>query len=164
MKRDIQQRIVALRNELQSQKVFSGLTYSQLLLPENLPTQTYSGNASLSGDPNSVVARVRFRFTRTDGLMETPAINFTQECKLSPTYAEFVRGNGFTVSGNDLGYYNQWEVSSYVSEIGDGYVDFTVDLQSSCRRTFFSIDSIAFETVCQAITSVRGILTVERLI
>lgn len=164
MTSDIQRRIVALRNEIQGQKTFSGLAFSQLLLPENTPTQTYSGTASLSGGLYDPVAKVRFRFTRDDGLIEAPAINFAYECTTSPTYVEFVRGVGFTISGDDLGYFDQWGISGYVSEIGDGYVDFIVAIQAAVREAFFSLNSISFSVTCQAVTNVLGTLIVERIL
>lgn len=160
---DVQQRIVKLHNELKAQKVFSGLAYSQLLLPENTPTLSYSGTASLSGSGYDPVAKIRFRFTRSDGLLDVPAVNFAYDCVTSPTYAEFVRGKGFTLSGDDLGYYDQWDISGYVDEVGDGYVDFMVELQSTVRDAFFSLNSIDFSITCQAIANVYGTLTVERV-
>ncbi|MEE0888131.1 MAG: hypothetical protein U0L97_02865 [Candidatus Saccharimonadaceae bacterium] len=161
---DIEKRVAKLRNELKAQKVNSGLAYSQLLLPENTPTQSYSSTASLSNPSSGPVARMRFRFTRTDGLIDSPAINFAFSYSASPTYAGFVRAQGFTISGNDLDYFDTWSVSGYIHGVGDGYVDFYVDLSSELRDAFFSLSTISFSITCQAITNVKGDLTVERLI
>lgn len=161
---DIEKRVTKLRNELKAQKVNSGLTYSQLLLPENTPTQSYSDTASLTNPSTGPVARIRFRFTRTDGIIDPPAINFAFNYSTSPTYADFVRAQGFTISGNDLGYFDSWSVSGYIHGMGDRFVDFYVDLSSSIRDAFFSMSTISFSITCQAITNVKGNLIVERLI
>ena len=160
---DVQLRLVKARNELKAQKVYSGLAYSQLLLPENTPQLSYSGTASLSG--SGIVARLRFRFTRTDGLVDAPMINFTTSTTLSPTYKQFAEANGFTFSvANDLSYIDTLNANGYIGELGDGYVDLYVDFDDYIRKDFFSLNSIAFSAEVQAIANVAGNLTVERLI
>lgn len=161
---DVQQRIVKMHNELKAQKVSSGLAYSQLLLPENTPTQTYSDSMSLTGSGTGPLARVRFRFTRMDGLAEPPLINFDFTATTSPTYKQFVESKGFTISGDDLDYFDWWIVSGYIGELGDSYVDFYVDFKSSIRSNFFSLNSMSFTVSCQAIANVIGDLSVERII
>lgn len=160
---DVQLRLVKARNELKAQKVYSGLAYSQLLLPENTPQQSYSGTASLSGS-GKPLARLRFRFRRTDGLIDPPMINFAFTANYSPEYDDFVRSKGFTISGDDLGYFNWREVDGYIAELGDAYVDFYVDFSSSIRDDLFSVNSISFSVNCQAISNVNGTLEVERLV
>ena len=161
MIQDVQQRIVKFTNELKAQKVYSGLTYSQLLLPERSPTLSYSGIANLSG--SGLVARLRFRFTRTDGLIEPPFINFAYSFSILPTYKEFAQSNGFIFSADDLTYIDRSSVAGYISEIGDGYVDFYVDFNSELRGRYFSLESININAACQAIANIEGNLTVERL-
>lgn len=166
MKRDIQQRLVELRNELESQKVYSGLAYSSLLLPENTPTKTYSDTINLSGGSDGVVARIRFRFTRTDGLIDTPIINFPTSFSMSPSYTEYAIANGFSISGNDVPSLNLFgsDVVSYIAELGDGYVDFYVDFDNSLKSRFFSLSSLSVSVTVQAISNVVGTLIVERII
>lgn len=161
---DVQQRIVKMHNELKAQKVSSGLAYSQLLLPENTPSQTYSGSMNLSGSGTGPLARVRFRFTRADALYDPPLINFTFTATTSPTYKQFVESKGFTISGNDLDYFDWWMVSGYIGEIGDSYVDFYVDFKRSIKNNFFSLSTMSFTVTCQAIASVNGTLVAERVI
>lgn len=160
---DVQNKVTQLRNEVKAQKVFSGLTYSQLLLPENTPTQSYSGNIDLSrsGEP---IARVRFRFTRSDGLTDAPMINFAYSSSISPTYQSFAGSYGFVFSANDLSYIDTTQVAGYIGEIGDGYVDFYVDFDSYLKSMFFSRNSISISVSCQAIANVFGTLTVDRVI
>ena len=164
MKRDTQQKIVELRNELQAQKVYSGLAYSSLLLPENTPTRTYSGTASLSGSGTTPVARIRFRFVRTDGLLDPPLINFAYSASYSPTYKQFAESYGFSFQENDLSFITITGISGYIAELGDGYVDFYVDYSSNLRSQFFSLNSISISIEVQAIVAVNGRLEVERLI
>lgn len=164
MLQNTQQRIVALKNELKSQKTASGLAFSQLLMPENTPTQSYSGTASTSGGAGNPVARVRFRFERTDGLIEPPMINFAYDATFSPDYKQFASGYGWTFSGAEDAFLPQDWVAGYIAELGDGYVDFYVDFTSDIRTDFFSLQNISLSTTCQAITNVKGILWVERII
>ena len=161
---DIEKRLVSLHNELKALKVYSGLAYSSLLLPENTPSSTYSGTANLPGSGTGPVARVRFRFSRNDNLTDPPLINFAFNVSYAPQYQDFLRSHGFTISGNDLDYFDWIEASGYISEVGDGYVDFYVDLDSSIRDYFFNISSLPFTITCQAIANVNGELIEERLI
>lgn len=164
MKKDVQQRLVEIRNEMQSQKVYSGLSYSSLLLPENTPTGNYSGSVSLSGSGSTPVARIRFRFIRTDGLIDPPLINFAYSASFSPTYKQFAESYGFVFSANDLDYITLTATSGYIAELGDGYVDYYVEYDSFLRSQFFSLNSIDITVQVQAIVSVNGRLEVERLI
>lgn len=159
---DVQNRVTKLSNEVRAQKVYSGLTYSQLLLPENNPTQSYSGTASLSG--SGPVARIRFRFTRTDGLTAPPMINFAYTASISPTYKAFAESYGFSFSADDLTYIDTTNVGGYIADLGDGYVDYYVEFNAYLRNMFFSRDSLSISVTCQAIANVEGTLSVERLI
>lgn len=165
MKKDVQQRIVEMHNELKAQKVYSGLAYSQLLLPENTPVESYSGVASLSGS-GDVIARIRFRFTRTDGLTDPPMINFASNAGVSPTYTDYAIANGFSISGNDVSAQDLSgsDIVGYINEIGDGYTDFFVDFDDSLRAKFFSLNSLSITATVQAISNVAGTLSVERII
>lgn len=159
---DVQNKVTKLRNEVRSQKVFSGLTYSQLLLPENTPTVTFSDTVSLSG--SGPVAKIRFRFTRTDGLLSTPFINFAYSGSISPTYKSFAESYGFSFSANDLSYIDRARMSGYISDLGDGYVDYCVEFSSYLRDIFFSRNSLNISVTCQAIANVQGTLSVERIV
>ena len=164
MIRDTQQRIVEIRNELQAQKVFSGLIYSQVLMPENTHQLSYTGEATWSGSEDAPIARVRFRFTRTDGLVDPPLINFTHTSSFSPTYKQFAEANGFVFSGGDLSFFSTQGIEGYIADIGDGYVDFYVDFKASIKNLLFSRNSVSISTTCQAVSNVYGTLSVERLI
>lgn len=164
MNRYVQQKIVELRNELQAQKVYSGLSYSQLLFPENTPSLSYTGTANLSGSGETPVARIRFRFTRTDGINETPLVNFAYDASYSPSYKQFAEDNGWTFTGQDFSFFERDDISGYISESGDNYVDFFVDYNYTIRSALFSLSSIGISISCQAIVAVNGTLSVERVI
>ena len=164
MKRYVQQKIVELRNELKAQKVFSGLAYSQLLYPENTPSQTYTSSANLSGSGETPVARIRFRFTRTDGINETPLVNFAYDASYSPSYKQFAESYGWSFTGNNFDFFEKEDISGYISGTGDNYVDFFIDFNYTIRDALFSLSSIGISATCQAIVAVNGILSVERII
>ena len=165
---DVQQRIVKLRNEIKAQKVARELTYSQLLMPENTPSITYRGTLTHSGGPiDDVVARCRVRFTRTDGVDATPFVNFPFVLTLSPTYQEYEASIGVTVTGDDPGCVDEQCYVGYIADSGDNWVDFYVDLTyyaianfDSFERPFTSLD---FSFTVEAISTVPGRLTVERV-
>lgn len=164
MNRYVQQKIVELRNELQAQKVYSGLSYSQLLYPENTPSLSYTGTASLSGSGETPVARVRFRFTRTDGINETPLVNFAYDASYSPSYKQFAESYGWSFTGNNFDFFEKEDISGYISGTGDNYVDFFIDFNYTIRDALFSLSSIGISATCQAIVAVNGTLSVERII
>lgn len=164
MKRYVQQKIVELRNELKAQKVFSGLAYSQLLYPENTPSQTYTSTANLSGSGETPVARIRFRFTRTDGINETPLVNFAYDASYSPSYKQFAESYGWSFTGNNFDFFEKEDISGYISGAGDNYVDFFIDFNYTIRDALFSLSSIGISIICQAIVAVNGTLSVERII
>ena len=126
--------------------------------------QSYSGTASLSGSGTDPVARLRFRFSRDDGIMEPPLVTFTTDATLNPSYKEFAEDNGFVFNANDLSYLTSIDVNAYIAELGDGYVDFYVDFDSYLRTEFFSLNSIGISATVRAIANVKGNLVVERLI
>lgn len=161
---DVQQKIVKLRNELQAQKVSAGVSYSQLLMPENTPTLDYSGSASWTSSTTGLIARIRYRFTRTDGLMDPPFINFAYNADYSPTYKEFAIANGFSFSQGNVSYFDYRDIEAYIYAVGDGYVDFYIDWKNSIKNALFSLNSVTITASCQAISNVYGTLSVERLI
>lgn len=161
MIQDVQKRIVSLHNEIKAQKVYSGLTYSQLLLPERAPTQSYSDAVALAG--SGPVAILRFRFIRSDGLIDPPIINFAFDASVSPTYKQFAQNAGFVFSANDLSYIDRSQIAGYIAEVGDGYVDFYIEYSSELRSMFFSLNSLTISATCQAISNVDGNLIVEKL-
>ena len=161
---DIQTRMAKANNELKALKVYSGLSYSSLLLPENIPEQTYSGTASLGGSSWDMVARLRFRFTRTDGLIDPPLINFTLNASVTPDYKSYAESYGFVFYSGNVSYIANSYITGYINELGDGYVDYYVDFAGPLNGLFYYLDDIDFSVTVQALANVRGTLSVERLI
>lgn len=161
---DIQTRMAKANNELKALKVYSGLSYSSLLLPENIPEQSYSGTASLGGSSDDMVARLRFRFTRTDGLIDPPLINFTIDASITPDYQTYAEDYGFVFSSGNLSYSTDFLITGYIYELGDGYVDYYVDYDGDLSTYYPYLNSIDFSVRVQALANVRGTLSVERLI
>lgn len=162
---DVQQRLVKARNELKAQKVASELAYSQLLMPENTPSVSYSGVVTDSGSSRyDTLARCRVRFTRTDGVNETPFVNFTYDFRFSPTYVEFEASWGTTVSGDDVGYVDEQGYVGYIAEAGSNYVDFYIDVTTDVVLSFAPFTSLNFSFTAEAISTVPGNLTVTRLL
>lgn len=161
---DVEKRIVKLRNEIKAQKVGAGITYSQLLMPSNTPQLSYTGTASWNSSTDYPIARVRFRFTRTDGLTDPPLVNFTHTSTYSPTFKQYAASSGFSFSPNiDMDYQDDDNIEGYIGEVGDGYVDFYVDYSTSIRKDLFTLSSVQISTTCQAVANVYGTLTVERV-
>lgn len=157
---DVEKRIVKLRNEIKAQKVSAGLTYSQLLMPSNTPQLNYTGTATWGG--SSPAARLRFRFTRTDGSSDPPLVNFTHASSLSPSYKQFAASNGFSFSPNlDLSYIDDGGIEGYIGAVGDGYIDYYVDYTN---LNINRIGTAQISTTCQVIANVYGTLSVERII
>lgn len=160
---DVQNRLMRIRNELKSQKTYSPLAYSSLLLPENTPELSYSGSFSTSSG-NTPLARVCFRFTRTDGILEPPMINFAFSVDFSPTYKSFLESLNVPVSGDDLGYFDWIQASGYIDSMDENYVDFYIDFSSDIAAYYYTVNSISFNVTCQAIVNAIGVLSVERII
>lgn len=161
---DVEKRLAAVHNELRALKVHSGLVYSQLLLPENSPVQSYSGKVSLSGSGTGPVGRIRFRFSRSDGVLDPPLVDFASEVEISPTYQQYAEDNGFTFYANDLSYLTPLETDVYIGELGDGFVDFYVDFDRYLQTAFFSLNSLDVKVTVQAMANVKGTLSVEKVI
>ena len=163
MRNDAQRRLVAIRNELKAQKVAGELAYSQLLLPENAPSVSYSGTvAELSS--TYTYARCRVRFTRSDGVNETPVVDFAYNFQFSPNYVEYMATQEVTITGDDTGDTDETCYAGYVAGAGSNYVDFYVDIPADISMTFYGFTSLNFSFTVQAIAMVSGTLTVERLI
>ena len=161
---DVEKRLAAVHNELKAQKVYSGITYSQLLLPENNPVESYSGSISLSGGGTGPLARLRFRFTRLDGSLDTPLVDFASRVSISPTYKEFAEANSFVFSKGDLSYTTILGVNTYIGELGDGYTDFYVDFEQDLAFYYFSLSNLSVSVQVQAMANIKGTLIVTRTI
>ncbi len=160
---DVERRLVKARNELKAQKVAMELAYSSILWPENAAKANWSGSLALqlSGD---VVARFRVRFTRSDDGEGAPYVDFAQNVTFSPTYMEFSRSQGWTVTGNDTSYVDDQNYIGYVAGAGTNYVDYYIDFTRDLISNYFTLSSVNVTIKVEAISMVDGNLTITRLI
>lgn len=160
---DLQKRIVKARNELKALKTATELAYSSILWPENAAVASWSGPLALQlvGD---VVARFRVRFTRTDGGTGAPFVDFAQNVTFSPTYMEYSTSLGWAVTGNDTGYVDDQNYTGYVAGAGDNYVDYYIDFVRDLVANYFTLSSVTVNIEAEAISMVKGDLTITRLI
>ena len=166
MLQDVQSRLVKIRNEIRAQKVARELTYSQLLLPENTPSISYSAYLPVGTTAqNGIVARCRVRFTRSDGIDSTPFVNFPFSLTLSPTYKEFQEDQGVSVSGNDVGYVDEQCFVGYVAGAGTNYVDFYIDITETLITVFDpNYPGVTFSFTVEGVSTAPGTLTVTRIL
>lgn len=160
---DVSKRIVKLRNELRAQKVAMELAYSSILWPERAPTASWSGDVALELH-DSIVARFRVRFRRSDGRDGAPYVDFAPEVTFSPTYVDFTRSQGGSVTGNDVGYVDNQNYTGYVAGAGSNYIDYYIDFVRDLISNYYALTSINISINVQAISMTSGVLTIERLI
>lgn len=160
---DVQQRIVKARNEVKAQKVASKLAYSSILFPENTPRVTWSGTINFPWTADNVIARLRVRFTRNDGMDGAPFVDFAQNVTFSPTYVAYSASVGWIVTGNDTGYVDDQEYTGYVAATGSNYVDYYIDFLKDIQMNYNTLNSISASVEVEAISMVDGTLTITRI-
>ena len=161
---DIQQRMVRARNEIRAQKVATELAYSSILFPENTPRATWSGTISFPWTADNVIARLRVRFTRSDGMEGAPYVDFAQNVTFSPTYLDYSASVGWTVTGNDTGYVDDQEYTGYVSATGSNYVDYYIDFLRDLEINYNTLNSVQASVTVEAISMVDGTLTITKVV
>ena len=162
---DTEQRIVNIRNEIQAQKTAQELAYSQLLMPENTPSATYSGTITSGAEERyDTMARVRARFTRSDGVDEPPFVNFPFSLTFIPSYKDFVAQWGEQVTGDDVDFADEQCYIGYVAGTGSNYVDFYIDIPTEIVMTFAPFTSLDFTVTVEAVANVAGTLSMTRLL
>ena len=166
MNGNVEARIVKLKNEANAQKVARELAFSQLLLPENTPSANYSAFLPVGiTSQNGIVARCRVRFTRTDGVVATPFVNFPFNVTLSPTYVEYMATQGNTLTGDDADYVDEQCFVGYIAEAGTNYVDFYIDITDTLIMVFDpNYPGVTFSFTVEGVSTAPGQLTVTRLI
>ena len=159
---DVEKRIVKARNEIKALKVASELAYSSILMPENSPTQSYSGSIDLSA-MNNPMARVAVTFTRIDGINTTPFVDFSVDTNID-SFEEWVKSIGGTITGRDVNWGENGLFSVYVDSTTDSSVTCFVDVSQSILQLQGLTPSANFSLDVTAISPVRGTLTVERIL
>ena len=159
---DTEYRIIKARNELRALKTATKLAYSNMLMPENVPKQTYSGSISLSTvrDP---MARVTATFTRTDGVAITPYVDITLDTNIY-TFEDWVLSIGGTISGRDKKWGQSGLFSYSIDSTTDTSVTFVINVSENIMQVSQALSSVNFSVKVTAISPVEGTLTLRRTI
>ena len=156
-----QKLIARIRNELRALKVASPLNVGALRFPDQAPTQSYSGTIDTTGQ-QYVVARLEATFRRSDGQAIPPFVDFAFEYSVSPTYQEYMATQGTTITGDDPNVAAEFYVLGYVAEATNDAIIYYVDVLNAAAG--FAGSSIALNATVQAISTVKGTLTLRRII
>ena len=157
--------IVKFRNELRALKVAFKYAFSSVLMPENVPTASWSGSIAFSGGTAEALARLRVRFTRSDGRTEPPFVDFAQNVTISPSYPSYSESNlGVKWTGDDINYVDNQLFRCYVADTGVGYVDYYIDFTTLATSVYAMLSSISASINVEAISTVPGTITITRII
>lgn len=156
-------RLSAVENEQKAQKVATGLNYGQLANPGDAPTATYSGHVNNSN--NNPVAAWVATFTRTDGLTETPFVDFAWDFSLAKGYYQDQKDAGYitSFSGRDKLAIDQITVVDAPDDFGPGYVKWRIFIPPF-YWFYLSGNGTDVSLNIQAISMVPGTLTLARVI
>lgn len=160
---NVENRLVRIRNEIKSQKVAMELAYASILWPDNTPQATWNGSVALELQ-GEIVARFRVRFTRTDGNDGAPMVDFAQSVTFTPSYPDFCASQGWTVTGNDLGYVDDQNYTGYVAGSGSNYVDYYIDFVRDLISNYFALSTINIAILVQAISMTKGNISITRIV
>lgn len=165
---NIQNRLVAIRNEQRAQKASSVLNYGQLVLPENTPTKSWYGNVSNTMNiSEGVTARWVATFTRSDEIHEPPLVDFAWDFTLDKgNYQDLIQANYITsTSGRDIKAVDEIKFSEGLHEVGDNYIKWKIEIIGNNGSWFYvSSNGTGVKIDCQAISMVSGTLTLERAV
>lgn len=166
MIRSVEYELLKAENELRALKTASTLAYSTTMYPENTPTASWSGNVSFTTTrPDGIKARLRVRFTRSDGESEVPMVDFAWRYSTSPTYTSYLSQYlGTVLTGNDTEISLYDSIYGYESGSGAGYVDYIIEVGSMIVQYFGMINSLNMTFNVSAISPIEGNITITRLI
>jgi len=152
----VQNRLVKVENELKAQKTASELAYSSILFPENTPSATILGTIDFSVQST---ARISATFQRRDGKSEIPFVDFAVDIDVED-YADWVESIGGTVSGRDPHNADRLHYI-YCASVGNGAVEYYIDV---IPLSNYGGLPVGFSATVEAISSVEGTLTLERIV
>lgn len=156
--------IVKLRNELRAMKVSFKYAISSVLMPDNIPTVSWSGNVSFSGGTTEALARFRVRFKREGSREEPPLVDFTLRVGFTPSYVSYSEtSQRVRITGDDPDFTEASFYRGYVAEVGDGYVDYYVDIELATKNIYSGLSGVDVAINVEAVSVVKGTLTIERL-
>lgn len=155
-----QSTIKRLDNELKALKMTAPISLGALKFPDQTPTASYTGSFDTASQ-DYVAARLVATFERTDGTA-TPLVDFTYEISVSPTYVEYQASQGITVTGNDPNVMTEFYTRGYVASASGKTVTFNIDVLNAFAP--YAAAPATITVSVQAISTVKGTLTIERTI
>lgn len=163
MNNSVQARIIAIRNKLRAQKVSTSLNYGSLSRPDLTPTAEISSVISQSDHimDRMLYARFLARFTRTDGIRQTPYVDFAFGYSVEPNLRAQNEALGTTMTGRDVEAWYEICLNGHVAETGTNYVVFAIDVNNNWY-TLTNDGAATLNLMVEAISSVAGSLTLER--
>lgn len=148
-------------NELKALKGSTPLNAGALAFPEQTPTQSYTASINTSSQ-DYVVARLAATFTRTDGQLTTPLVDFAYDLTVSPTYVQYMATQGVTITGNDPNAMVDFFIRGYEAATTENSVTFYIDALNAIAP--YAGSSATLTVTVAALSTVEGNLTIERLI
>lgn len=158
-----ERQLIKLKNELRALKVATKLAWASVLMPDNIPRASWSGSVSLTGGTSAALARFRVRFSRADGRTESPFVDFAQIVSFTPTYYEHSLNQGIRVTGNDVNYVDDQNYRCYVASTGSGYIDYNIDMTPTLATNYSGLSSVTVGINVEAISPVKGRLTITKV-
>lgn len=157
----VENRLKIVENELRALKRATEPNIGMLKFPSSTPTASYSGSFPTTSQ-DLVAARLAATFTRTDGGSGAPLVDFAFDTSVSPTQSEYLSTQGITYTGNDTNTNLDEYVQGYEYSITDTSVVFYIDFQNAFA--YYPGASATLSVTVQALATVPGTLTIERLI
>lgn len=158
---ETQKIINRIDNELKAIKGSTPLNAGALAFPEQTPTQSYTASINTSSQ-DYVVARLAATFTRTDGQLTTPLVDFAYDLTVSPTYVQYMATQGVTITGNDPNAMVDFFIRGYEAATTENSVTFYIDALNAIAP--YAGSSATLTVTVAALSTVEGNLTIERLI
>lgn len=150
-----------IENELKALKASTPLNAGALAFPDQTPTETYTGSVNTASQ-NYVVARIGATFTRTDGQLTTPLVDFAFDMSVSPTYQQYMATQGITITGNDPNAMIDFFIRGYEASTTNNSVTFYIDALNAIAP--YAGSTATLSVTVAALSTVEGTLTLERLI
>lgn len=157
----IQKIVTRIKNELRALKVASPLNVGTLNFPEQAPSVSYSGTIDTTGQ-SFIVARLAVTFTRTDGQAIPPFVDFAFDYGVSPTYQEYMASQGVQITGNDPNVSSEFYILGYLEDAENSSATYYIDVTNAIAG--FASSSISLNVNVQALSTVEGTLTLQRII
>lgn len=156
--------IVKIKNELRAMKTSFKYAISSVLMPDNVPTVSWSGNVSFNGGTSEALARFRVRFKRDGGRAEPPLVDFALKVGFTPSYVNYSETNQrVRITGDDPDFTEASFYRGYVAEAGDDYIEYYIDIELATKNLYSGLSGIDVAINVEAISVVKGTLTIERV-